>query len=146
MGQKQFSDDDLLAAIGIHGRNVTRVAEELGVSRAAVRKRVKALPVGALVSRSEWNETTKVDALKDLQRKLLGAITPTDIRKASLQMKITAIGILEDKIRLNEGKATEHIAHGHYQQLKEGDKDMIKRLIEERTQAKLDAIDYDDVD
>lgn len=144
MGETKFTDDDLLAAIGIHGKNVTRVAEELGVSRAAVRKRIRLLPVGALVSKSQWNEVTKVDALKDLQRKLLGAITPTDIRKASLQMKITAIGILEDKIRLNEGKATEHIAHGHYQALGTGDKEMIKQMIEQRTQAKLDAIDYDE--
>lgn len=141
MSKKVFSDEDLIAAIGVHGRNVTRVAEELGVSRAAVRKRVKQLPTGALISRSEWNETTKVEALKDLQRKLLGSITPTDIKRASLKMKITAIAILEDKIRLNEGKATEHIAHGHYQALSEGDKEMIKKLITERTEKKLNEID-----
>ena len=143
MGEKKFTDEELLAALNLHGNNKRAVAVELGVSRAAVRKRMKNLPSGALVLKSQWNETTKVESMKDLQRKIITSVTARQIMKSPLNQRVNMMKTLEEMIRLNEGKATEHIAHGHYQQLGEGDRDMIKRLIAERTQAKLDEIDYE---
>jgi len=39
MGEQKFTDIELITALDYHKGNVTRVAEELGVSRAAVIKR-----------------------------------------------------------------------------------------------------------
>jgi glycine betaine/choline ABC-type transport system substrate-binding protein len=81
--------------------------------------------------------------MRGLQRRLLTSITDKDIKKASAQARITTLAILEDKIRMMEGKATEHIAHQHYQQLDPESMEAIKQLSQKMTQKKLEAVNYD---
>ena len=143
MASKLFEDADLIATLNMNNGNVTRTAEQLGVTRAAVIKRRDALPEGAFLSREEW-AVKKVDALKDLQRKILQSITPDDIKKASAAQRITMAAILEDKIRLAEGKATEHIAHQMESNLSDEDRAILQEFIARRTQQVVSQIEYHD--
>lgn len=52
-----------------------------------------------------------VTKYKAISLHIADTITVKDIKKASLSQRVTALGILQDKINLKEGKSTEHIAH-----------------------------------
>jgi len=144
MGNQVFSDNDLVAALNLHGRNVTRVAVELGVSRAAVRKRLKGMPAGLAAPTIQAFREQRADLFAEIQQMLLTYITPKKLKDASLQQLANAFEKFYTNERLEQGKATEHIAHAHYQALEDTDKALIKKLIAERTATKLEAIDYEE--
>lgn len=52
----------------------------------------------------------KADIFEFNQRKIVKAINDNDIKNASLLQKTTAIGILEDKIRLVRGESTANVS------------------------------------
>lgn len=144
MGNKRFTNTDLIVALNLHNGNVSRVAEELGVSRAAVIKRRKTLPEGCLSSDLKQYRTKRADIFAELQKTLLMYITPEKLAKASIQQIMTAFGIMYDKERLEQNLATEHIAHAHYEVLDDSTKRKIADLTKELTAKKLNQITYDD--
>ena len=144
---RKFSDDDLIQAHDEYDGNKTKMAEALGVSRLTIRQRLDKLPVGMLVKREQWNDVSKLGAMRDLQRRLLVSITDADIKKASAQARITTLAILEDKIRTMEGKAIEHVEHKMLHQLDPKYLDALRELDEKLTKAKLEQAynDRDDI-
>lgn len=144
MGAKQkFTDVDLIAALNTHKGNVTHAAQELQVTRAAVIKRRDALPDAALIPKEEW-EMKKAEAMGDLQRRILASITPEDIKGSSAAQRVTMAAILQDKMNLIQGKATEHIAHVMEDNLSEDYKKELKEFIRKETERKRAMVTYED--
>lgn len=144
MGKQVFSDDELIAALNSHGRNVTRVAVELGVSRAAVRKRLKGIPANLAAPSVKQFREQRPDLFAEMQQLLLTYITPKKLKDASLQQISNAFERFYKAEKLERGEATEHHAHIIASNLSDEDRDIFKKLIAERTKAKLDVIDYDE--
>lgn len=144
MAGKKFTNTDLIVALNLHNGNVTRVAEELGVSRAAVIKRRKTLPEGCVNSNLTEYRQNRADIFAELQKTLLMYITPEKLAKSSIQQIMTAFGIMYDKERLEKNLATEHIAHAHYEVLDDSTKRDIAELTKKLTEKKLQQIKYDD--
>jgi len=144
MGASKFNDMELIAALNIHNGNVSRAAKELGVTRAAVIKRKKTLPVGVLAPTIEEFRTQRADTFARFQQIILQFVTEKKLKDASLQQLGTLFGIMYDKERLEKGQATEHIAHAHYQQLDEDSLKAIKQLSKTLTEHKMTRINYDD--
>ena len=143
MGRQKFDDMDLIAALNIHNGNISRAAQDLGVSRAAVRRRKATLPEGVIAPTVEEFRTQRADVFARLQQILLQHITPQKLKGASLAQIGTLFGIMYDKERLEKNLATEHIAHMHYQQLDSDQTSMIKKLAKDLTEKKLKGITYD---
>ena len=82
-------------------------------------------------------DNTIVNTYKELSLRIAHTITDKDIKKASLSQRVTAMGILQDKINLKEGKSTEnisqHIIHSlnpkQLEQLTEFGKSLIKSML-----------------
>ena len=144
MGASKFNDMELIAALNIHNGNVSRAAQELGVTRAAVIKRKKTLPVGVLAPTIEEFRTQRADTFARFQQIILQFVTEKKLKDASLQQLGTLFGIMYDKERLEKGQATEHIAHAHYQQLDEKQMKALKDFSKTMVQQKMKEITYDD--
>jgi hypothetical protein len=143
MGRQKFDDMELIAALNMHNNNVSRAAQELGVTRAAVIKRRNTLPDGVIAKTVEEFRTRRADTFARLQQILLQQITPQKLKGASLAQIGTLFGIMYDKERLEKNLSTENIAHNHYEALDARDKAMLKELVERRSQKKLGDIKYD---
>ena len=89
----------------------TEAAKILGCNKSNINRRLKA--AGIKPGYLEKYRTHKPDVMESVQYRILESINAGDIKKASLQQKITAAGILEDKIRLNRGLATGNMAVHH---------------------------------
>ena len=135
---------ELIAALNIHNGNVSRAAQELGVTRAAVIKRKKVIPEGVLAPTVEEFRHQRADVFARLQQILLQHITVKKLKGASLAQIGTLFGIMYDKERLEKNLATEHIAHAHYGLLDDQDKKWMKELVSKRTEKKLKEIAYDE--
>ena len=144
MGASKFNDMELIAALNLHNGNVSRAAQELGVTRAAVIKRKKTLPVGVLAPTIEEFRTQRADTFARFQQIILQFVTEKKLKDASLQQLGTLFGIMYDKERLEKGQATEHIAHAHYQQLDEKQMKALKDFSKTMVQQKMKEITYDD--
>jgi transposase-like protein len=144
--KRKFSDDELVAAYVECEGNKTHIAKALGVSTLTVRKRINQLPSGMLIEKDQWNDVHKLESMRDLQRRMLTSITDAEIKAASLKMRITAVAILEDKIRTMEGKAVEHVEHKMLHSLDPKYLEALKELDDRMTKAKLENINYDDGD
>lgn len=143
MANKKFSDADMIAALNQNEMNVTHAAKQLGVSRAAVIKRRNELPQGALIPKEEF-ESRKMEAMQDLQRVILQSITPEQISKASLQMKMSAIGILEDKMSMiKRGNTTQHMVHVLNHNMSDDYTRELKEFIKRETDRKRRAVESD---
>ena len=143
MARQKFDDMELIAALNLHHNNVSRTAQELGVTRAAVIKRKKVLPVGVLAPTIASFRTQRADTFARLQQILLQYITPAKLKNASLQQIGTLFGIMYDKERLERGQATEHIAHKHYESLDEIQLKALKDFSKAMVEQKLKEITYD---
>jgi hypothetical protein len=144
MGKQKFDDMDMIAALNLHNGNISRAAQDLGVTRAAIIKRKKTLPDGVLAGTVTEFRTQRADTFARLQQILLQHITPKKLKGASLAQIGTLFGIMYDKERLEKNLSTENIAHNHYENLDTQDKAMLKELVNRRTQKKLGAIEYDE--
>lgn len=138
----KFTNTDLIVALNLHDGNVTRAAEELGVSRAAIIKRRKQLPSGCLSKDLTQFRQKRADIFAEIQKMILMYITPDKLAKSSLQQLGTLFGIMYDKERLEQNLATEHIAHAHYEVLDDQTKESIRKLTDELTAKKLQAVSY----
>jgi hypothetical protein len=143
MGNKRFTNTDLIVALNLHNGNVSRAAEELGVSRAAIIKRRKTLPAGCLTKDLKDFRQNRADIFAELQKMLLMYITPEKLAKASIQQIGTLFGIMYDKERLEQNLATEHIAHAHYEVLDDNTKRRLEQLTKELTAKKLAEVQYE---
>jgi hypothetical protein len=143
MAKQKFDDFELIASLNMHNGNISRAAQELGVTRAAVIKRKAALPEGVIAPTIEEFRTQRADTFARLQQILLQHITPAKLKKASLAQIGTLFGIMYDKERLEKNLATEHIAHAHYEMLDDSQLAKIKQLATDLTEKKLKEISYD---
>ena len=144
MPKQKFDDFELIAALNLHNGNISRAAQELGVTRAAVIKRKKTLPEGVIAPTISEFRTQRADTFARLQQILLQHITPAKLKGASLAQIGTLFGIMYDKERLERGQATEHIAHAHYEKLDETQLKALKEFSKTMVQDKLKAITYED--
>jgi hypothetical protein len=143
MPRQKFDDFELIAALNLHNGNISRAAQDLGVSRAAVIKRKKTLPEGVIAPSVKEFREQRADTFARLQQILLQHITPQKLKGASLAQIGTLFGIMYDKERLEKNLATEHIAHAHYQMLNNDQLSKVKQLAKDLTEQKLKEITYD---
>jgi predicted transcriptional regulator len=144
MAKQKFSDIELVSAWGRHNGNESQVARELGVTRAAVRKRREGLPKALFATNVETFRQTRADAFAEIQRLAITYLLDGNkLKKASPQQLTTVLGIAYDKERLEKNLSTENIAHNHYQQLDDKSMESVKKLAAELTAKKLKEIEYD---
>ena len=144
MGVSKFTDLELIAALNVHNGNVSRAAKELGVTRAAIIKRKKVLPVGVIAPTIETFREQRADTFARFQQIILQYVTEKKLKGASLQQLGTLFGIMYDKERLERGQATEHIAHAHYQKLDDRQLKALKAFSKTMVEDKMRQISYDD--
>jgi hypothetical protein len=145
MANKKFTDMELVAVWNRNNGNESAAAQELGVTRAAVRKRRALLPAALFASKVEEFRQNRADAFAEIQRVAMTYLMDhKKLMKASPQQLATLMAIAYDKERLEQNLSTENIAHDHYKRLDPEDREMLKELIKSRTQKKLEAIKYDD--
>ena len=104
-------------------------------------KRVKKKDLDLQVADNNTNvdqyDTDIVTKYKKISLSIADTITLGDIKKASLSQRVMALGILQDKINLKEGKSTENIAHRvlhelspeSIKQIQELGRSLIKRML-----------------
>jgi hypothetical protein len=144
MPKQKFDDFELIAALNIHNNNISRTAQELGVTRAAVIKRKRMLPEGVIAPTLKDFREQRADTFARLQQILLQHITPAKLKGASLAQIGTLFGIMYDKERLEKGQATEHIAHAHYEALDSKQLKALKEFSKAMVEQKMKAINYED--
>ena len=71
MADQKFSDMEMIAALNLHNGNVSRAAQELGVTRAAIIKRKKVIPEGVLAPTITEFRSQRADVFARLQQILL---------------------------------------------------------------------------
>jgi len=115
------------------------IAKSLGVSRGAVTKALKKVPPSVLAARNvETFRNARADIFAEAQRLALTYLMdPTKLKAASPQQLMTVIGILYDKERLEQGKATEHVAVAQVSKLDPDSLKAIKDAIRRSTQQKI---------
>jgi hypothetical protein len=146
MGKQKFNDFEMIAALNLHNGNISRTAQELGVTRAAIIKRKKTLPEGVIAPTIGEFRAQRADTFARLQQILLQHITPQKLKGASLAQIGTLFGIMYDKERLERGQVTEHIAHAQYECLEPGQLKALKEFSKSMVERKMKEITYDSED
>ena len=142
--KQKFSDVELVAAWGRHNGNITQVAQELGVTRRAVKARKANMPDSLFAVNLNEFRQRRADILAEIQRMaMLNIMDNKKMKNASLQQLITLMAIAYDKERLEQNLSTENIAHDQYHRLDSEDKEMLRVLINKRTNKKLKEVTYD---
>ena len=144
MGEKKFTDIELIETLRNNQGNVSASAKDLGVSRQAITKRRANLPKGLETADVTDFRKNRATTFASLQQILLQYITPEKLKKASIQQLGTLFGIMYDKERLERNLATEHIAHAHFQKLPPDQMASIRKLAQELTERKLNQIIYEE--
>lgn len=145
MGRKRKIDTkelvDLAQSTQDNGKPLTheQMADALGVTRGAVTKALKKIPPSILATRNvETFRNARADIFAEAQRlALIYLMDPLKLKSASPQQLMTVIGILYDKERLEQGKATEHIAVAQVNKLDPESIKAIKEAIQKSTEQKL---------
>ena len=142
---QKFSDVELVAAWGRHNGNISQVAQELGVTRRAVKARKEKMPDALFAVNLQEFRQRRADLLAEIQRMaMLNIMDAKKMKNASLQQLITLMAIAYDKERLEQNLSTENIAHDQYHRLDEEDRKMLRDLIGKRTEKKLKEVTYED--
>jgi hypothetical protein len=96
-----LADNATLLALHEAGKTQEQIAQILGgLDRSTISRRLKQLtPRNA----TEIFKNRRADILAEMQRKIMGRLTTTDIKSANLLQKVTATGILYDKERIERG-------------------------------------------
>ena len=144
MGEKKFTDIELIETLRNNQGNVSASAKDLGVSRQAITKRRQNLPKGLETADVQDFRKNRATTFASLQQILLQYITPEKLKKASIQQLGTLFGIMYDKERLERNLATEHISHAHFQKLPPDQMASIRKLSQELTERKLNQIRDED--
>lgn len=142
--KRKFSDAEMIAMLNLNDGNVSKTAEELGVSRSAIVQRKEALPEGALIQDIAEFKAKRADLFADLQLKAMAQITADKLSKASIQQLSTFIGTMYDKERLENNQSTENVAHKVQQGLSKEDRAYFKELMDKRTKALIEGVSYDE--
>jgi hypothetical protein len=127
----------LIDVLHITEGNVTKAAEALGVTRAAVVKRRDMLPEGILAKDIDTFRQKRADTLARVQQILFQYITPDKLKKASLSQLVMAIGLLFDKERVETNKPSEYIAHAHLSKMHPDDLKIVKEMVQKTTERKV---------
>lgn len=151
MASQKFDRMHMIALYHQHDGNITKIASDLEVSRRAVREAIKLLPKEFFIINNEQFRQARSDMFATIQRlgiqELVRKLSnPTEAKKISPQQLSVLIGTMYDKERLENNLSTENIAHNHYQQLDDEDRQMLKDFIQKRTEKKLAEVRYDEVD
>jgi hypothetical protein len=142
---QKFTDMELVATWNRNHGNVSRTAEELGVTRRAVKNRKEKLPSALFSINLQEFRQNRADLFAEIQKvAMVYLLDAKKLAKASPQQLITMMAIAYDKERLEKNLSTENIAHNHYQNLDQQDRDMLKKFIAKRTEKKLGEIQYGD--
>ena len=91
---------EAIAALRREGMSCSQIADALGCSKQNVQQRLA--DADDLVDFGH----RKDHKFENLQRKIYGSIDAVKHQKSSLLQDVTALGILEDKIRMLRGQAT----------------------------------------
>lgn len=112
MGKRKI-DESKLIMLATHrdasGKGLTQseIAEQLGVTTAAVSVALKKLPKSVLAATdaNSWR-TNRADVFADMQRFILQYITPDKLKHASINQLGTLFGIMYDKEAKERGHGT----------------------------------------
>jgi hypothetical protein len=137
MPKRKFTDPELVDVLHIVDGNVTKAAEALGVTRAAIIKRRDNLPEGILAKDIDTFRRKRADTLARVQQIMFQYVTPEKLKRASLSQLIMAIGLMYDKERLETGKPTEYMAHAHINKMHPEDQKMLREMVAATTQRKI---------
>jgi biotin operon repressor len=132
----KINEQELILYLG-QGLTHEQIAQKMGVSRPAITKAVGRLPQDIMI-KADIKEfrLLRADAFAQIQQSIINIMKMKLARegdKISLNQLGTLFGILYDKERLEQGKATEHIAHATYKQLTPEDRKMLRDFINQRT-------------
>ncbi len=123
-----------------NGQKMTQseIANELGVSRVAVTVALRDIPKSLLVRESVDNfRKARADIFSDIQKMILTFITPSKLKRASIQQLGNLFKMFYEKEKLELGQATEHIAVIHENKLDAETIAKIQEAIEMSTMKKL---------
>lgn len=96
-----------IALLRAQGKSCHAIGQIIGRSEHTVKKALEEPEVAEDV---RSNQARLADKYEKLAERIVDAVTPDDIKKASLQQMATASGIFLDKSRLLRGESTEN--HG----------------------------------
>lgn len=98
--------------IALRKRNLSmaQIASVLGCSKQNIQYRLR--EIASEIETVDDFKKHKADILAIHQRRILNAVTPANLSKASLKDKGIAFGIMFDKERLERGKSTSNILYG----------------------------------
>lgn len=140
MPRQKFSNEELVDMLHIMDGHVTKTAEALGVTRGAIIKRRDDLPEGLLVKDITTFRKREADTLAHARQMVLRLLmTPKKLKASSAAQLSIIYGTLLDKERVIQGKPTEFVAHAHLSKMHPDDLKMVKDMIKQTTQRKLEA-------
>jgi len=108
--RKSIPKNDIIA-LRTAGLSHRQIAKALGCSKSNITKRLKQYEQEITGLKIYKEHRADIFALE--QKRYIDSVTDKDIKKAPVAARMTAMGILFDKERLERGESTENIAHIH---------------------------------
>src|SRR3990167_9305813 len=99
---------ETLIQLDRQGLTYDEIGKRVGLSKWSVWKRFKT--AGYISEHLQAYRDSIADVLAYYQQQILSSLSEADLKKASLQVKIMAFGILYDKERLERGQSTSNIS------------------------------------
>jgi len=113
--QKNIPIEELAHLYQDKGLSHEQIGKVVGCTASNVTKRLQVAGIASL----RHFKANRGDIFAATQGRILNSITDKDIKSASLLQRLTAIGILYDKERIERGLSTENISiHADIQELK----------------------------
>ena len=99
---------EALIQLDRQGLTYEEIGKRVGLSKWSVWQRFKT--AGYMSEHLQAYKDSRADVLAYYQQQILSSLSEADLKKASLQVKIMAFGILYDKERLERGQSTSNIS------------------------------------
>ena len=99
---------ETLIQLDRQGLTYDEIGKRVGLSKWSVWQRFKT--AGYISEHLQAYRDSRADVLAYYQQQILSSLSEADLKKASLQVKIMAFGILYDKERLERGQSTSNIS------------------------------------
>lgn len=128
-------DDELLSRIVLGDWTHEDLCGIFGVSRVAITRRIKKLALEKSDMTVKEFKKGKLDHLYNLAFHAYQSMTPSEIRKASLNQKVVLFGTIFDKIEKLENRGVPEISFvgvKHIHELGGDANELLDKLIEER--------------
>jgi regulator of extracellular matrix RemA (YlzA/DUF370 family) len=111
------------------GLNSTQIAKICDCTPGLVKNKCRSVGITFDGHAIQEYRKKRSDLIVDKEKLLLEAITPEKIAVANLREIATAVGILYDKSRLEDGKATQHVVtYAHILKEKTESEDLVKAI------------------